>query len=681
MNRASYIALPKYGAPDDSKRTPWHEDVKRWKVGYANSALWAALTIFIFAVPTLIAAAYVLLKTRHNSGGHLLSDQSIPLMTRTCDSNLSRYNLLVNLVINMLGTIVLGCSNYLQHLCASPNIFQIKKRLEANKDIAFGTNSPFSVMHRGFWLILFWLFLVVTSIPLHTMINGIIGYAVTPIDAGCQAIQEASTGVTTPPAYASNWTIVTSNQCAQLLLDSIAYVTDFNNITILVNPNSSIPFDFYNNFLNEAGDSRSYIPKASDISVCYVQQSESQCQLTVRWFPLLVTALGLLLKFFITLIFLFRNDHFRRRVFNCLGDMIALGARHPTLRAYGKNHNPLPGKYQIMKIRWWKALGILDGFVIAAWTMVGIGITRFGIYLWISVGKNMSWSDRWKRFGLGTVDPETSIVPGNSNYRDAKPDTFPALVVLANCPQLFFSIGYLFWNNQITRIYMEHEWRSYYDTKAKKPRVSYTIEENDHNRYKTSRWLQLPATFSVIWMFVNTFLHWLLSETLFVVEILPGPQSPANFYLNFSPPAIFAVGISATIVVLSMIIFFLWPQKSHMPLMNGSMLVVLQSCLYLQDDDVPPGGISWGDISWYAGRGRMRLAGFGLRAGRMVEGQEYGGVLLNHRSEDGRRLASSATSRHSRIGSSHMAFDVRDLQPLMEENEDERSWHRSGVAV
>lgn len=648
MTRHSYIELPKYGDRDESTRTPWHEDVKRRKVGYVNTALCATIVILISAVVALIAAAVVLLKTRNKGDGDLLSNQSIRLMTGSCDTNMKTINQVVHFGVNLAGTIILGCSNYLQSICASPNIFQITKQLREKKNVTFGSNSPRSVMNRGLWLILFWLILVFTSIPLHIMINGIMGYAVTPINAGCQAVQDTSTAIPTPPDYARNWTIVTSDQCAQLLLSSIAYVTDFNNITIFVNPNPSIPFGFYDDFFHEAGQYQSYVPKASDISICYVQEAASQCQLTVRWFPLVVTAGGLFLKFVISILFLFYNDHFRYRVFNCLGDMIALGARHPPLRSYARNRNPLQGQYDTMKIKWKEALGILDALVVVAWALFGICVTLFGVYLWITVGKHMSWSERWKRYGLGTVDPETSIVPGNAHYQDANPNTFPVLVLIANTPQLFFSISYLFWNNQITRIYMEHEWRSYYETKAKKPRVSYLIEEGDHRRYKTSRYLQLPTTFTVIWMLINSVMHWLLSQTLFVVEILPGRETPANFYLNYSPPAIFAIGFIVTVVVICMIIFFFWPQKSKMPLMNGSLLVVLQSCLHLKGDDVPVGGISWGDISRYAGDGKMRLAGFGPSVDKMEVGAEYGAVLPILEWEDGRRPESRA-SRQSRI--------------------------------
>lgn len=122
-------------------------------------------------------------------------------------------------------------------------------------------------------------------------------------------------------------------------------------------------------------------------------------------------------------------------------------------------------------------------------------------------------------------------------------------------------------------------------------------------------------------MALNTVLHWLVSQTLFVVEILPNQQKPANFYLNFSPLAIICVGGASTILVLGMTIFYFVPIKSWMPLMAGSLRTVLESCLYLPSPPLPKGGIMWGDISTE----RQRLAGFGILAAELVPGAIYPG--------------------------------------------------------
>ena len=206
------------------------------------------------------------------------------------------------------------------------------------------------------------------------------------------------------------------------------------------------------------------------------------------------------------------------------------------------------------------------------------------------------------------------------------PVHFPVQVIIANCPQLWLSIGYLLWNNQITRIWMEREWRSFYRHRHK-PRVSYPLEAH-HTGVRATRWLQLPYWLTFILMALNTVLHWLVSQTLFVVEILANSQKAANFYLNFSPLAIFCIGLASTILVLGMTIFYFVPIKTWMPLMAGSLRIVLESCLHLPPKpttdgklvyDIPDGGVMFGDISTE----RERLAGFGVMAHYLVVGATY----------------------------------------------------------
>src|SRR5947207_3190923 len=141
--------------------------------------------------------------------------------------------------INFLGSIVLVSSNYLQEICSNPSFMEIRKGIEARKDLKFGSNSN-AVFSDGKSLSqrLIWIMLVLTSLPVHIMINGIMGPAVISIVAGSQAIQTTHHEAQICPSYALNWTVVHSVQCAEMLHKSIAYVTDFQNITILVNPDS-----------------------------------------------------------------------------------------------------------------------------------------------------------------------------------------------------------------------------------------------------------------------------------------------------------------------------------------------------------------------------------------------------------------------------------------------------------
>jgi hypothetical protein len=587
--------------------------------GAVGSAMIIAYLLLLFSLITTVAAAIIFFKTAHTSEGNsMLSLQSISLFTGQCDSNLQTYNLVAHFLINGLGTIVLASSNYLQQICSSPSINEIASRVGQGKDFRFGSNSPSSAFRQKATLTLVWIMLVLTSLPLHLMLNGIMGYAVTPIDAEGHAVQ-ISGGVT--PNLGGNitsWHSYSSDQCAKLLLHSIAYVTDFQNITIIINPGA--PFDFYNNFMRDRERSDvTLIPKASDIYSCFVDSVPSVCELTVRWFPAVLSAGALIIKTAIVFIALKRHSHFRKRVFNSLGDIIAVGARHPHLRAQRSQWGAgmFKGKpCHKFRIRWLSALGFWDFLVAVFWWVSGLGVTAYGIYSWEVVGKGLTFADHIKRFGFGAVDPMTSLTPGQSNIRDGTPSTFPLLVIIANCPQLWLSLGYLLWNNQITRIWMEREWRSYY-RHVHKPRVSYDKPKDEVGTRET-RWLQLPYWLTGLLMSLNTIMHWIVSQTLFVVEILGNSETRPNFYLNFSPLAIFCIGVVATILVLGMTIYYFVPIRTWMPLMAGSGRVVFESCVRLEAT-LPAKGVMWGDISTR----HRRLAGFGQVADELAEHAYY----------------------------------------------------------
>jgi hypothetical protein len=645
--RARLIKLnydPQYEQLDEA-----YKDVSSRHRGYLGTAFILTYVLLFFAGVATLAATIVFLKTRHKSGS-LLSNQSLTMLTDTCDSSLHSYNLLANLLVNFIGTIIMASSNYLQQICASPTVEFIARELRRGKDWKFGSNSPRAVLRQTVSLSLFWLLLVLTSVPLHIMINGIVGYAVHSVNASSSAIPAPKLGQPTAPPYAQNWTVVSSEPCAALLLSSLAYVTDFNNITIVVNENSTAPLSFYNNYLS-SGYQSSYVAVAHDIELCYVNYIVSQCELTVRWVPLFCSAIALLIKSIIAFIIVRRHNHFRRRVFNCLGDMITLGARHPWLRTFVEDGNMFKGQpCRLLRIPWRKALDGWDMSVVIFWWISAVSIAGLGVFEWERVGKEMTIGDRFKRFGLGTIDPLTSI-PGGTNYQDESPNTFPIQVLIANCPQLWLSIGYLLWNNQISRIWMEMEWRSFYH-KREVPRVSYDTPGEEESGVKATRWLQLPYWMTFILISLNTMLHWLVSQTLFVVEILASPQRPATFYLNFSPLAIMCVGLAVIILVLGITIYYFIPKKTWMPLMAGSVRVVFESCQLLETT-MPRGGIMWGDIS----TDNRRLAGFAPVTNLLVPGAYYPSNRLlepRHIQSRGSMLSPSVASR------------VSDLEPLLQ---------------
>jgi hypothetical protein len=184
---------------------------------------------------------------------------------------------------------------------------------------------------------------------------------------------------------------------------------------------------------------------------------------------------------------------------------------------------------------------------------------------------------------------------------------------------LWLSFGYLLWNNQVTRIWIEREWRAYYQ-KRHIPRVSY---DTDEVGFRPTRWLQLPYWLTGSLMVISTLMHWLVSQTLFVVEILA--QGNNHFYyLNFSPLAIILIGVVATVLVVAITVYYYIPVRTWMPFMAGSARVVFGSCTRLSAK-LPVHGLAWGDVSTPT----ERLAGFGETVRPLVMGVTYPNLLAD----------------------------------------------------
>jgi hypothetical protein len=597
------------------------KDIALRRPGYLSSVYIMSYILIGISVTLVASAIIVLVLTYRQAGGESLSSvESLRLASGSCDSSVHTYNIVAHLFINLLGTVILGSSNYIQQVCTSPSITEIARQIRQRGDVSFGANSPSALLRqRSTTLKLLWLSLVFTSLPIHIMLNGIIGYAIFAVDdVGSRAVEASAVSSND---YGTNWTNISSSTCVTYLLNS-NIVTDYNNITIVVKNDDE--FDYYNESQYKGPlSSYMYWPNAADLENCYINFVTSECQLTIRWFPLVCTTTAVILKSLIVFIALHRHPHFRKRVFNSLGDMIALGARHPHLREhYHRNNRTFPGFCRQQRIRWVHALGPLDLMVVIFWWVSALGVSAFGVFFWVHLGLQVSVGNRLKVFGLGTVSAETSFLvgPPADDFNLGGPSSmFPLLVIIGNSPQLWLSFGYLLWNNQVTRIWIEREWRAYYQ-KCHIPRVSY---DTDEVGFRPTRWLQLPYWLTGSLMVISTLMHWLVSQTLFVVEILA--QGNNHFYyLNFSPLAIILIGVVATVLVVAITVYYYIPVRTWMPFMAGSARVVFGSCTRLSSK-LPVHGLAWGDVSTPT----ERLAGFGETVRPLVMGVTYPGLLAD----------------------------------------------------
>ncbi|CAI0645301.1 unnamed protein product [Colletotrichum noveboracense] len=93
-----------------------------------------------------------------------------------------------------------------------------------------------------------------------------------------------------------------------------------------------------------------------------------------------------------------------------------------------------------------------------------------------------------------------------------KRSPFMPSIIMAKAPQLYLSFWYLAYNSLLTRLEMSREWALFcYATQL--------IKLPSGQQIATYR-LQLPYTYSITLMILSTLMHWLMSNSLFVMVFL-----------------------------------------------------------------------------------------------------------------------------------------------------------------
>ncbi|KAH9234048.1 hypothetical protein K456DRAFT_328436 [Colletotrichum gloeosporioides 23] len=118
--------------------------------------------------------------------------------------------------------------------------------------------------------------------------------------------------------------------------------------------------------------------------------------------------------------------------------------------------------------------------------------------------------DIWK-LGLGTVQTKTIISVGDLGQRSILP-----FILLVNTPQVVVSLLYFAYNSQYTTISLLTEWDRFGDnSRARGLRVSSAPRGAQRQTY----FLQLPYRYSIPLICFSGSLHWLISQSLFLVNL------------------------------------------------------------------------------------------------------------------------------------------------------------------
>ncbi|KAK2882551.1 hypothetical protein FQN49_000236 [Arthroderma sp. PD_2] len=159
------------------------------------------------------------------------------------------------------------------------------------------------------------------------------------------------------------------------------------------------------------------------------------------------------------------------------------------------------------------------------------------------------------------------------------PKSMISNTLIANMPQLIYSIIYFAFNGILTTMTMAAEW-SQYAIKRKGLRVSNPPRMSQRSTY----FLSLPSRYAIPLTGTSAILHWLISQSLFLVEIeayTADNQRDPSFDLNtcgYSPIAIVCSVTVGAAMVFCLIGLGYKRFKSGMPVAGSCSLAIAAAC-------------------------------------------------------------------------------------------------------
>ena len=238
------------------------------------------------------------------------------------------------------------------------------------------------------------------------------------------------------------------------------------------------------------------------------------------------------------------------------------------------------------------------------------------------------YPDIWS-LGFGTINANAILFRSNiteteeRNSSSGRNDLIP-MVLLANLPQLVLSLLYFLYNSVYTCMLAGSEW-SRFASHRKSLRVS-----SPKGSQRSTYWLQLPWTYSLPLSIASAILHWLVSQSIFLVRIDSyDPHHNLDPSTSFSSCGYSAYALVITMIVGSVMFLALLCNgfrrlDTRMPLVGSCSLAISAACHRPPDDDeaslLP---VQWGAVSHETARrpGHCCFTSFDVE--QPIEGQKY----------------------------------------------------------
>lgn len=220
--------------------------------------------------------------------------------------------------------------------------------------------------------------------------------------------------------------------------------------------------------------------------------------------------------------------------------------------------------------------------------LVSGGLLDAGIKTIQNNGSPASFIDLWD-LGFGTATSSTTL-------GTMKGGQFMGSVFLANIPQLIVSTAYFLYNNLLSNMLLAAEYDSY--AKQRMPlRVSWP-----KGLQRSTYYLSLPYRYSIPLQVASALLHWLISQSLFFMAVIPidlsgnaEPRSQVSL-LGFSPVAIIFAIILGGVMVGAVLLLGIRRFKSNIPLAGSCSAAISAACHPVWGGEHALRPVMWGEV-------------------------------------------------------------------------------------
>ncbi|KAF8532068.1 hypothetical protein BDD12DRAFT_766134 [Trichophaea hybrida] len=343
------------------------------------------------------------------------------------------------------------------------------------------------------------------------------------------------------------------------------------------------------------------------VKECWTETIEEQCKLQFSTTILSIVIICNFVKALCMLLVFFQRDFYPLAT---IGDAIQSFMREPDpctsgicyagkpyIEGQSKLHQPWntgrlrPLKWRQNKYRWWKvasltkwigSIGIISASLITTAGLLGSAVNSdrqsYG-----NIDIKHTWVRGFGRANLG------SILPWNGT---SQASLFGA-VLLANTPQLLFSILYLIYNAIFTSVLMGREWNQY--AYYRKPVFATVPSIGQRSTY----WLHVPFQYGIPLMILSGLLHWLISQSLFLVRVesWTGRACGMLSAVGYSTISIIFVLPVATIAVIGVAICGMQRFKYDMPVSGCCSAAISAACHPPEVDNTSTlRPLMWGEV-------------------------------------------------------------------------------------